>query len=86
KSSLGISMLLISHTPEIQASLADRLMVMRAGVIVEEGSFDRLYSNPFDSYTKTLLRRNRPPDKKLSGERPRHEVAEERLALSRSES
>ncbi|MGA9591678.1 MAG: hypothetical protein WBS18_01155, partial [Candidatus Acidiferrales bacterium] len=61
-------------------------MVMRAGVIVEEGSFDRLYSNPFDSYTKTLLRRNRPPDKKLSGERPRHEVAEERLALSRSES
>lgn len=85
KSSLGISMLLISHTPEIQASLADRLMVMRAGVIVEEGSFDRLYSNPSRSYTKSLLRRNRLPDKKLSGESPRREVAEERLALSRGE-
>ena len=53
----GMAMLLISHTPEIQASLADRLMVMREGRIVEQGDFDVLYANPQDSYTRALLRR-----------------------------
>ena len=33
----GISLLLISHTPEIQASLADRMIVMKGGKIVEMG-------------------------------------------------
>jgi ABC-type glutathione transport system ATPase component len=55
-----MSMLLISHTPEIQASLADGLMVMRDGRIVEAGSFEELYANPSDPYTRSLLRRNRP--------------------------
>jgi ABC-type glutathione transport system ATPase component len=53
----GISLLLISHTPEIQASLAGRLVVMRAGQIVESGDFGQLYANPADSYTRALLRR-----------------------------
>ena len=52
-----MAMLLISHTPEIQASLADRLMVMRAGRIVEEGDFERLFASPAHAYTRALLRR-----------------------------
>jgi ABC-type glutathione transport system ATPase component len=60
KKSLGISLLLISHTPEIQASLADRILVMKDGEIVEEGSFDRVYWSPIHPYTRTLLRRDRP--------------------------
>jgi ABC-type glutathione transport system ATPase component len=52
-----MSLLLISHTPEIQASLADRLVMMRDGCIVEEGNFDRLYANPADPYTAAMLRR-----------------------------
>ncbi len=52
-----MSMLLISHTPEIQASLADRVMVMRDGRIVEEGDFDTLYARPAHEYTRALLRR-----------------------------
>ena len=52
-----MSMLLISHTPEIQASLADRLIVMRQGRIVEEGDFDTLYASPAREYTRALLRR-----------------------------
>jgi peptide/nickel transport system ATP-binding protein len=60
KQGLRISLLLISHTPEIQASLADRLMVMQDGEIVEEGRFDRMYWRPVQGYTKTLLRRDRP--------------------------
>ncbi|MGB7022527.1 MAG: ABC transporter ATP-binding protein, partial [Candidatus Acidiferrales bacterium] len=53
-----ISILLISHTPEIQASLADRLLVMKNGRIVEEGSFDELYRNPCHAYTRRMLRRS----------------------------
>ena len=59
KQGLRISLLLISHTPEIQASLADRIIVMKDGEIVEEGSFDRVYWNPVHPYTRTLLRRDR---------------------------
>lgn len=50
-----ISILLISHAPEVQASLADRLLVMKAGRIVEEGPFERLYRNPSEDYTRAIL-------------------------------
>jgi len=53
-----VSILLISHTPEIQASLADRLVVMKDGRIVEEGEFAQLYRDPSHPYTRTMLRRN----------------------------
>ena len=52
-----MSVLLISHTPEIQAALCDRLMVMREGEIIEQGTFDQLYFNPAERYTRDLLRR-----------------------------
>jgi ABC-type glutathione transport system ATPase component len=55
---LNVSILLISHTPEIQASLADRVLVMKDGQIVEQGRFEDLYWNALHPYTKTLLRRN----------------------------
>ena len=57
KEETGISILLISHTPEIQASLADRLLVMKDGRIVEEGNFEEIYRNPRQDYTRALLRR-----------------------------
>jgi ABC-type glutathione transport system ATPase component len=55
-----MSLLLISHTPEIQASLADRLIVMRDGRVVEAGDFDSIYANPSDAYTAALLKRKQP--------------------------
>ncbi|MGB7228103.1 MAG: ABC transporter ATP-binding protein [Candidatus Acidiferrales bacterium] len=57
KSQFGISILLISHSPELQASLANRLLVMKNGLIIEEGSFERLYENPAHDYTRMMLRR-----------------------------
>jgi ABC-type glutathione transport system ATPase component len=54
---MNISILLISHTPEIQASLADRVLVMKDGRIVEQGRFEDLYWKSSHPYTKTLLRR-----------------------------
>ncbi|MHB8542152.1 MAG: ABC transporter ATP-binding protein [Candidatus Acidiferrales bacterium] len=57
KEETEISILLISHTPEIQASLADRLLVMKDGRIVEEGNFKEIYRNPRHDYTRAILRR-----------------------------
>ncbi len=51
----GISILLISHTPEIQMRMSDRLMVMRAGRIVEHGRVDELAGNSRDRYTRAIL-------------------------------
>lgn len=56
KQDLGISILLISHAPEVQAFLADRLMVMADGRVVEQGRFEELYQNPSHELTKALLR------------------------------
>jgi ABC-type glutathione transport system ATPase component len=61
KGSLGISLLLVSHTPEIQASLADRMLVMKDGKIVEMGRFDDLYAKASHPYTKALLARRTTP-------------------------
>jgi ABC-type glutathione transport system ATPase component len=56
KRELGIAILLISHTAEVQAYLADRLMVMADGRIVEHGTFAELYRNPAHEITRAMLR------------------------------
>jgi peptide/nickel transport system ATP-binding protein len=53
---LRISILLISHSAEVQARLADRLMVMDHGRIVEQGRFEDLYRNPSYPCTRAMLR------------------------------
>jgi ABC-type glutathione transport system ATPase component len=42
KSQLGISVLLISHSTHVQASMADRVLIMKEGRIVEEGRFSEI--------------------------------------------
>ena len=59
---LFLSILLISHTPEVQASLAERLMVMDHGRIVEQGRFGELYRNPSHLCTKAMLRTTAPAE------------------------
>jgi ABC-type glutathione transport system ATPase component len=56
KRELGIAILLISHSAEVQAYLADRLMVMAGGKIVEHGAFGELYRNPSHEITRAMLR------------------------------
>jgi len=42
KSQLGISVLLISHSAHVQANMADRVLIMKEGRIVEEGRFSEI--------------------------------------------
>ena len=51
----GMSVILVTHNLGIVAELADRVEVMYAGRIVEEGTARDLISNPRHPYTKALL-------------------------------
>jgi len=58
----------ITHDLGVVAGLAERVLVMYAGFIVEDALVDDLYKNPRHPYTKALMR-SLP---KLSGERAPH--------------
>jgi peptide/nickel transport system ATP-binding protein len=53
---LGLSILLITHDLGIVSAMADRVAVMYAGRIVEEGATADIFANPEHPYTEALLR------------------------------
>jgi peptide/nickel transport system ATP-binding protein len=55
KQSMGMSYLFVSHDLNVVRLLCDRVIVMRAGRIVEEGPSDRVLGDPQDAYTRELL-------------------------------
>jgi peptide/nickel transport system ATP-binding protein len=55
KHSLGMSYLFVSHDLNVVRLLCDRVIVMRAGKIVEEGNTEAVLSDPKTGYTRELL-------------------------------
>ena len=51
----GLSYIFISHDLSVVRFMADRILVMYEGKIVEEGLADDLYNNPKTAYTKKLI-------------------------------
>ncbi|HZW57585.1 MAG TPA: ABC transporter ATP-binding protein [Nitrososphaerales archaeon] len=80
KKEVGFSVLLITHNLGVVAKTCDRVAVMYAGDIVEEGSASTVMSNPNHPYTKALLQsiptiakrqgENRPPLATIEGTAP----------------
>ena len=56
KSRLGMSIMLITHAMGVVAEVAQRVVVMYAGKVVEEASVERLFANPRHPYTQGLIR------------------------------
>jgi len=52
---LSLTSIIISHSMPVLAQLADRVAVMQAGRFVEMGPTEQVFSNPQNSYTKTLI-------------------------------
>ncbi len=52
---LGVSYLFITHNIGVVEYIADRIAVMRAGRIEEQGACDEVLSRPTRDYTRTLL-------------------------------
>lgn len=52
----GTAVLLITHDFGVVANMADRVCVMYAGKIVEEGTCEEVFDNPAHPYTRGLLR------------------------------
>ncbi|QAY68238.1 ABC transporter ATP-binding protein [Paenibacillus protaetiae] len=52
---IGMSILLITHDMGVAAEMADRIAVMYAGVIVEEGTVAEIFDHPSHPYTIGLL-------------------------------
>ena len=60
KEELGTSIIMITHDLGVVARMADYVLVMYAGRVVEEAATDELFANPRMPYTIGLLR-SRPP-------------------------
>ena len=55
KERLGIAILFITHNLRVVKKIADEVIVLKNGKIVEENSVDQIFSNPKDLYTKLLV-------------------------------
>ena len=55
RAELDMSVIWITHDLGVVAEIAERVLVMYAGFIVEEAAIDNLYSDPRHPYTQALL-------------------------------
>ena len=51
----GFAYLFVSHDLSVVRFLSDRILVMRNGVVVEQGDADALFAHPQHAYTQSLL-------------------------------
>ena len=51
----NISYLFITHDLRVIRAMAHRVIVMKGGMVVEQGDTEELFNNPEDTYTQTLL-------------------------------
>ena len=55
RDSEGVSIMLVSHDLALVSMICDRIMVMKEGVIVEEGKTEEIIRDPKDNYTRRLI-------------------------------
>ena len=61
----GMSLLFISHDLNVVSGIADEVLVMYKGKIVERGNRQQIFGHPQHPYTKALLACHPPLDKRL---------------------
>jgi oligopeptide transport system ATP-binding protein len=76
---LGMAIIWITHDLGVIAGIADRVMVMYAGQVVEEGPVKEIFDDPQHPYTQALLK-----DRAGSARTARRKTAGDRRASRRS--
>lgn len=64
KSESNMSIMLITHDLGVVAEMADRVVVMYSGQVVEQGDIYTIFENPKHPYTEGLLRSMPTPEKR----------------------
>ncbi|TPE46898.1 dipeptide ABC transporter ATP-binding protein [Amaricoccus solimangrovi] len=64
----GLAIIMITHDLEVAASMADRIVVMNQGNIVERGEARQVFARPRHAYTRRLM--SALPDHDAKAERP----------------
>jgi ABC-type oligopeptide transport system ATPase subunit len=67
----GVSYLFIAHDLSVVRLLSQRIAVMSAGGVVEQGDAEQVYTNPSQLYTQRLLAAEPYPDPVIQRERRR---------------
>jgi peptide/nickel transport system ATP-binding protein len=60
KKRLGLTYIFISHNLAVIRHLADKVIVMQSGRIVEEGSVSGIFRHPRQEYTRLLIQAAKP--------------------------
>ena len=51
----GLTVLFVTHDLGVVRAIADRVLVLRRGRVVEEGAVEQVLGWPVDDYTRTLV-------------------------------
>jgi peptide/nickel transport system ATP-binding protein len=78
--SQGVSYLFITHNLAVARYIADRVVVLYRGVVVEDGPVEDIVGNPQHPYTKLLLNSTPDPARRRRVSEPSVEGAAEMLA------
>jgi oligopeptide transport system ATP-binding protein len=71
QAALGLTYLFIAHDLAVVRAMSDRIAVMNAGRIVEQGPAHDVYEHPQHAYTQALLQAIPIPDPRAMGTRKR---------------
>ncbi len=69
KEKYGLAYLFIAHDLEVVRHIADRVAVMYAGRLVEEGTKEQVFDEPLHPYTQSLLASSPKPNPEYKRER-----------------
>ncbi len=71
---MGLAYIFIAHDLHVVEHFADRVLVMQAGRIVEQGTSAQIFAAPKHSYTQALLAASPVPDPAVQAERRRNSL------------
>ena len=55
RESYGVSIVMVTHNLEVAKYMADKILILRDGKMVEFGTAEKIFNSPIENYTKELI-------------------------------